>query len=177
MSKIYEIDAVIIALSLLGNKFEGGSLMKWACKNGHVYLTAVLLKNVKNNKELLLHEACLGGHYNVAKILIEDGMDIEKRDSIGRTPLHCACENTNIWLIKLLINNGALVNKVTNFGSSPLHYAASLGQGDIVRILLEAGADPTIKNKEGNTARNLSLLLDVLELLDRAIHQEEIKNV
>lgn len=47
-------------------------------------------------------------------------------------------------VLKFFINKGADINHVTAKTGTPLHYAAFLGKEDEVRILLDAGADPSI---------------------------------
>ena len=50
-----------------------------------------------------------------------------------------------------LIKAGAPVNHQQVDGSTPLHGASYYGQKEIVEMLLEHGADPTVKNRFGNT--------------------------
>ena len=52
-------------------------------------------------------------------------------------------------------NKTRLVNYLAedcNGGRTALHYAADFGRLGIVRLLLEAGADPSIKDDSGKTA-------------------------
>lgn len=51
---------------------------------------------------------------------------------------------------------GVDVNIINNNGNTPLHEAADHLQTGIIRVLLEAGADPTIRNKLTQTALNLA---------------------
>jgi ankyrin repeat protein len=62
-----------------------------------------------------------------------------------------------------LVAAGAPVNAQDQFGFTPLMYAATIDFGDAesVKTLLNAGADPTIRNHDGRTpleqARHLGL--------------------
>ena len=38
-----------------------------------------------------LHRACYNGHFNVVKVLLQRGADVEARTEDGWQPLHCAC--------------------------------------------------------------------------------------
>jgi RNA polymerase sigma factor (sigma-70 family) len=68
----------------------------------------------------------------------------------------CATGEPAVWAAALfnrpralsrLIDAGADVNIVSAAGNTPLHVAAMRGYADIVRRLLAAGADPTIKDR------------------------------
>jgi len=48
------------------------------------------------------------------------------------------------------------VNQTDCQAKTALHYAASLGRYKIIPLLLQSGADITIKDKQGNTAMQLS---------------------
>ena len=55
-------------------------------------------------------------------------------------------------MVNLLLKNKADVNLVNATGDSALHHAVFLQRKDIVKILITAGANPAIKNKENKTA-------------------------
>ena len=67
--------------------------------------------------------ACLMGKVGVVKLLVDYGVDVTARDSIGYTALHCACEKGHFGLAKLLVDLGADVNATTYLGDSILHAA------------------------------------------------------
>ncbi|GFT20395.1 hypothetical protein NPIL_50101 [Nephila pilipes] len=71
------------------------------------------------------------------EILIRKGLDINSRDSNGRSMLHFAVYNNKKDVVESLLCNGANVLQVTNKGNTPLHIAAYKGYGDIVNVLLE----------------------------------------
>lgn len=72
-------------------------------------------------------------------------------------------------IVKALIDRGANVNMLTWYGNWPLHMAVSCGHENIVRILLENGADMTRRFKSGQyTVLHLATRLgriDRMELL------------
>jgi ankyrin repeat protein len=57
-------------------------------------------------------------------------------------------------VVKALLAGGADVNAVDRFGYTPLLYAATIDFGDAetATALLQAGADPNVKAKKGETA-------------------------
>lgn len=53
-------------------------------------------------------------------------------------------------IVDLLIKKGAFINAVNNIGNSALRVAAIEGRDAVVRLLLQNGADPIIKNVNGD---------------------------
>ena len=47
------------------------------------------------------------------------------------------------------------VNVSDNYGQTPLHFAAYHNETEIIKILLENGANPNLKNKNGKTPIHL----------------------
>jgi RNA polymerase primary sigma factor len=60
-------------------------------------------------------------------------------------------------VVRFHIQRGLDVNSKDSEGRSPLMLAASKGDIEICRLLLEAGADPTVVDKDGNDALTLTL--------------------
>ncbi|OTA97985.1 hypothetical protein M426DRAFT_37785, partial [Hypoxylon sp. CI-4A] len=91
-----------------------------------------------------LHCAAICGHINVIKFLHERGANINARTSHGHLPLHLAVMNGHFEaeVVRALINRGADLNCAGRFGDTPLMYAAWKGQWQLVKVLLNAGADP-----------------------------------
>jgi ankyrin repeat protein len=107
--------------------------------------------------ETALMQASYYGHYEVVKLLIELGTDVNAIDSFGRTALMVVVSgnklsNRCIKIVKLLLEAGAKVNIKDNWGNTALLYASSDGYAAVVKLLLEAGADVNIKDVEGYTA-------------------------
>lgn len=64
----------------------------------------------------------------------------------GWTGLHKAVDREDIAQIKWLLKHGTDINKADTLGRTPLHYAAQGGNTEIITLLLNAGADPDIKD-------------------------------
>lgn len=78
-----------------------------------------------------------------------------QKDSLERTLLYISSRNGYYDIVEFLIKLGADINARQKTGSTPLHGAAFYGHESIVKLLLENGCDPKIKNNYingGNTA-------------------------
>ena len=93
--------------------------------------------------------ASLNGLTEVAQKLIAKGADVNKT---GWTPLHYASTKGHLQLISLLLDNYAYIDAGSPNGTTPLMMAAFYGTPAAVKVLLNAGADPSIKNDQGLTA-------------------------
>jgi hypothetical protein len=74
----------------------------------------------------------------------------------GRSDLHDAAIQGDIENVQDWLQEGAHPNVKDRSGSTPLHYAAKYGHANIVRLLIEYGADNSIANLHGDLARDLA---------------------
>lgn len=99
--------------------------------------------------------AAAGAHLEIADVLLQHGADLGAADPYGITPLLAAASLGNEDVLRYLVGKGAKVNAITQLeygGSTALTTAASVGQVGAVKALLELGADPRLKMKDGGTA-------------------------
>jgi ankyrin repeat protein len=90
----------------------------------------------------------------IAKLLIEKGADLAKKNETKNTVLHLTCLQGRDDVVQLLVDSEASVNAQGNYGWTPLNLAvANLLFGEkIIPILMRAGADVTMKDSNGDTA-------------------------
>nr|WP_315848292.1 ankyrin repeat domain-containing protein [uncultured Rhodoferax sp.] len=107
----------------------------------------VEVRNAQDESPLML--AALRGYAEVCAQLIERDADVNKP---GWAPLHYAATESHVPVMQLLLDQHAYIDATSPNGSTPLMMAAMYGNASAVKMLLEAGADPTIKNDLGLTA-------------------------
>ncbi|QGI86200.1 hypothetical protein CEK25_012929 [Fusarium fujikuroi] len=110
-----------------------------------------------------LHLAAERDHLAIAMLLLDSSANPNARANGGRTPLHLAARYASAALVELLVDDAhADPNARTTDGRTPLHYAASVAEdGDdekreVIRVLRDWKADPTIKDNKGRTARDVA---------------------
>ena len=93
------------------------------------------------------------GDVDAVRELLRGGADVNASQGDGMTALHWAAEHGDVDMTGVLIYAGANLESVTRIGAfTPLHVAARSASGEVVRALLEAGADPEARTTTGETA-------------------------
>jgi ankyrin repeat protein len=120
----------------------------------------------------LLSAATANKSYAAAAALLEGGANPNVADGTGNTPLHVAAQAGSVDLVKTLLAKGADLNAVTkpidaggpggpgggggpprgpSGQQTPLLLAARNNHLDVMRALIEAGADTRIKAQDATT--------------------------
>jgi ankyrin repeat protein len=125
-----------------------------------------------------LHIACKNGYAAIASVLVLNGADLTIKNVLGKTPievcddpalkakleLHQAnvkkmfefVKNNRTQDLRQLLKTFRGVNIVDlTTGDTPLHIACQLGNKDIALLLIQAGANPTLKNNNDQTPFDL----------------------
>lgn len=149
--------------------FNGDTPLICACRRGHLRIVSFLLRrnadvNLKNLKE----RTCL--HYAVKKrftffdylliILLMPVLLIGYFLMVSKT-------KQNEALVRMLLNAGVEVNATDCYGYTALHYACQMKNQTLIPLLLAARADPTIKNKHGESSLDIAqrLKFNQIELM------------
>ena len=111
------------------------------------------LNRLTEQGESPLMLAALKGQFALAEVLVKKGADVNKT---GWTPLHYAATSANLPIIKLLPENYAYIDAESPNKSTPLMMASMYGTAEAVKLLIDEGADMTLKNQQGLTAQQFA---------------------
>jgi ankyrin repeat protein len=102
-----------------------------------------LLELKDNEGNTPLHLACGAFQVAIANFLIDKGAAANTRNNYGLTPLHRAIggRGQDVDLIRKLIAKGADVHAKLDRGLNTLHFAAMINNLNIVKLLIDHGAD------------------------------------
>ncbi|KAK3262418.1 hypothetical protein CYMTET_28726, partial [Cymbomonas tetramitiformis] len=105
-----------------------------------------------------LHGAAKRGTMEVVKEFMEKGVEVDVEDREGCTALTVALAFGQEGVARALLEAGAGVN--VGMGRRPLHAAAEKGTVEMVRELVEKGAEVDAEDREGRTALTVALAGD-----------------
>lgn len=114
--------------------------------------TRVEVSNPNNESALMM--AAINNQLEVATVLIERGAEVNRK---GWTPLHYAATRGHIAMMRLLLENSAYIDAESPNGTTPLMMAAYYAPPLAVKLLLEEGADPTLRNQAKASALDMAL--------------------
>lgn len=119
--------------------------------------------------------AALKGLTDLCRQLIVLGADVNKP---GWTPLHYAATNGHLTTMELLLEAHAYIDATSPNGTTPLMMAAHYGTPAAVKLLLDGGADPGLKNEQGLSAIDFAQRasrVDAAEMIAAAIRGRQPK--
>ena len=143
---------------------KGEPALVFAVRSGAPKTVAYLLKqpgiqidatNMADETALML--AANANDLASANLLIEAGASVNRPNW---TPLHYAASKGHTAMMRLLIENDAYVDAESPNGTTPLMMAAYYASPNAVKLMLEEGADPLLKNQDGQTALDMALVKD-----------------
>lgn len=149
-------DAGLTPLSL-ATKARGVSCMAHILKyNPDVHIA-------DNQGRTALHFAAMYRGFHLDRgfeALLKTGVDVNKKDNDGLTPLFYALDTPDANMVLLLLKYGAEPKVQDKEKRTPLHHAAlhllPLRCANIAKMLMDYGADPNMKDENGRVAAELS---------------------
>jgi ankyrin repeat protein len=126
-----------------------------AIKFGDINKVKELIANKYNNRRKLnyiindnqwypIHIACRYEQYEILKLLIDSGCNIECRDYWKQRPIHFACEYGYLEIAKLLIESGCNIDCFDYKNRYPIHTACLNKKFKLVKLLIDAGCPVNI---------------------------------
>jgi len=109
--------------------------------------TQVEWRSPKDESPLMI--ASIKGQAAIVRKLIARDADVNKT---GWTPLHYAASAGHLDILAILLDENAYIDAESPNKTTPLMMAAKYGSVEAVKLLLEAGADPTLRNELGLSA-------------------------
>lgn len=134
-------------------------------KHSNLLLNAILKNDIKELQRLLeegvpidtpdrdgrsaLFQAVVDGNFDVVRLLVEHSANVNHRDTKGKTPLHFAAGEVQNKIAAYLLSQGAEIDAQDDDGNTPLSDAIfySQGNGNVISLLIQHGADKSLKNK------------------------------
>ncbi|KAM7057067.1 ankyrin repeat domain-containing protein 16 isoform 5-T6 [Acridotheres tristis] len=98
----------------------------------------------------LLHHAARSGHRDVLEFLVlELGMDMEVANGDYKRPIHEAASMGHQECVAFLLQRGASVDCLKKADWTPLMMACTRKNLEVIKTLVEHGANPLLRNKDG----------------------------
>lgn len=113
--------------------------------------------------ETALMLVALHGDLTSARLLVQRGAEVNRP---GWTPLHYAASGGHLEMIRFLLDENAYIDAQSPNRTTPLMMAARQKHTNAVRLLVEAGADPTQRNEAG---------LGAVEYMERHGETEQVR--
>lgn len=125
---------------------------------------------IDNNRDKWtpLFYAVFNNHIKMTKCLIDLGANVNYKDIGGNIPLQYAnfISAGNMEIAELLLKNGTDINVMFNGRNTQLHIAVLNSDIKLIKLLMDHGADKTIKDIDGKTPAELTGNKNIHQLLD-----------
>lgn len=165
---------------------NGDTMLSIAASKGDLDIVRLLVEHgadissKESKNRWALCNAVFGSSTAVIDYLISNGIDREATNNRGDTALMVSASQDNAKVLDLLINKGCSVDPFHMRGWTPLHDAVRYDRPLNVAILLENGADPLKKDKDGLSPRDEAVsrgYAEVLKVIDSFLEKRHLDSV
>ncbi|KAG2460378.1 ANR16 protein, partial [Polypterus senegalus] len=127
-------------LSAVQDKFSGDLQLQSLAKKTHF----------GKSGDTLLHYACRSGHLDMLRFFVEEiGFDTELVNRDYKRALHEAASMGHVDCVRYLTARGAKIDSLKKADWTPLMMACAKKNLDVIKNLINHGANPALKNKDG----------------------------
>ena len=117
---------------------------------------------------------CRRGYANEVAVLLKGSINVNEEDELGQTSLIIAAQAGHLDIVNMLLAyKGVAVDIQDHQGFSAVHRATWRNHVEVVQALIKKGANLTLKNIDGNTARDLSHSDEMDDLYDRLVVDDD----
>ena len=156
---------------------EAGAKLTGRDKNGRNSLHSILsnlcvvnetgIRSCRSYESITLDNDGIERVIHMINTMIENGIDLNMKDNYGIPPLHILSEAVSlvpqyIPILEVLIEAGIDLNLTDKKGKTMLHKLFDSNRR-VAEILIRAGADPTIRDGDGNLAPVIKENPDLLQ--------------
>ncbi|KAI9087397.1 hypothetical protein K1719_030717 [Acacia pycnantha] len=138
--KTYFLDGRVILQNLLEGKDSG---LRYKLLESDFTLT---IGNRETELAMRINCAAYEGDFYLLKNWIESGLDPNRTDYDGRSPLHISASKGYVDITRFLIAQGVNIDLSDKFGNNPLFEAIKNGHEEVASLLVSKGATLTIED-------------------------------
>lgn len=160
------------------NDYEQTPLIA-ASWNGNPEVVKMLVNNGAEVNQItpsgnsVLHNLAANGNIESMQMVLDKGANANVVNDESYLPLHNAVINQHPEAVFMLLKHTDQIGKQeVHFGNTPLHIAALNGDQKSVAILIEAGADASIKNFSGETALDYAIKYGNTDVVDYFVEKK-----
>ncbi|CAN9497631.1 unnamed protein product [Ophioblennius macclurei] len=140
---------------------DGATPLFYACSSGNAACVQLILEHcsplhMDQHLASPIHEAAKKNHTKCLQLLLSWGAQIDFELQVVGTPLYSACMSRATECVEVLLRAGADV-RLGCERDSPLHAAARGGNAEIVKLLLDFGANECSRNEWGMTPLDVAM--------------------
>ncbi|XP_071338846.1 ankyrin repeat and death domain-containing protein 1A isoform X2 [Trachinotus anak] len=138
--------------------------------------------NSFDNKEMLLDaekqfmEAAKRNDVETMRTLGK-GLNPNAKNVHNRTALHYAVAGKNKEAVQLLLQRRVKVDQKDKYGVAPIHLAAWFGSLEILKLLVQAGAEHKVENEEGLNIMHCAAINNHTDIVEYIINDLQMKEL
>ncbi|KAM8761185.1 ankyrin repeat and death domain-containing protein 1A [Acanthopagrus schlegelii] len=138
--------------------------------------------NSFDSKEMLLYtekqfmEAAKRNDVEAMKVLGK-GLNANAKNVDNRTALHYAVAGKNKEAVQFLLQRRVRVDQADKHGVAPIHLAAWFGSLEILKLLVQAGAEQKVKNEEGLNILHCAAINNHTDILEYIVNDLQMKEL